>query len=143
MSEYVFKMSEGLESNPDAKLIRENVFIYEQEFENEFDDIDTQAVHCVVYDGGFPVATGRMFNENGQAHIGRIAVVKAYRGKKIGSAVVSTLEDYAKTHGYKETVLSAQVRAKQFYYKLGYNEFGEEYLDEYCPHIMMKKIMAE
>lgn len=143
MSEYVFKMSEGLESNPDAKLIRENVFIYEQEFENEFDDIDTQAVHCVVYDGGFPVATGRMFNENGQAHIGRIAVVKAYRGKKIGSAVVSAMEDYAKAHGYKETALSAQVRAKQFYHKLGYNEFGEEYLDEYCPHIMMKKILDE
>ncbi|MDO4943775.1 MAG: GNAT family N-acetyltransferase [Ruminococcus sp.] len=143
MSGFTLKIAEGLENNPDAKLIRENVFVYEQGFEKEFDDIDPKAVHCVVYGGGFPVAAGRMFNCDGQAHIGRIAVVKAYRGKKIGSTVVSALEDYAKAHGYKETALSAQVRAKEFYQKLGYKEFGEEFFDEYCPHIMMKKIISE
>lgn len=143
MSGFTMKITEGLENNSDAKLIRENVFVYEQGFENELDDIDEKAVHCVVYDGGFPVAAGRMYNDNGQAHIGRIAVVRAYRGKKIGSTVVSALEDYAKAHGYKETALSAQVRAKEFYRKLGYKEFGEEFFDEYCPHIMMKKIISE
>jgi len=143
MSGFTMKIKVGLENNPDAKLIRENVFVHEQGFENEFDDIDEKAVHCVVYDGGFPVATGRMFDEGGQAHIGRIAVVKAYRGRQIGSAVVSALEDYAKAHGYKETALSAQIRAKEFYRKLGYKEFGKEYLDEYCPHVMMKKTISE
>ncbi len=139
MSGFTMKIKTGLENNPDAKLIRENVFIHEQGFENEFDDIDKKAVHCVVYDGGFPVATGRMFDCDGTAHIGRIAVVKAYRGRGLGSAVVGALEDFSASKGYKQCALSAQLRAEDFYKKLGYEPFGEIYKDEYCPHIMMKK----
>ena len=43
---------------------------------NEFDDIDHEAYHAVIYTGGYPIATGRLFDENGEAHIGRICVRK-------------------------------------------------------------------
>lgn len=142
MNEYSMKIAQGLENNPDARLVRENVFISEQEFENEFDDIDEKAVHCVVYKGGYPIAAGRMYEQDGMAHIGRIAVIKSCRGKNIGSMVVSALEDYAAEHGYKQCVLSAQTRVKGFYEKLGYEAYGDEYYDEYCPHIMMRKSLG-
>ena len=35
----------------------------------------------------------------------------------------------------------SQVRAKNFYEKIGYVEYGEVYFDEYCEHIKMKKIL--
>ena len=33
--------------------------------------------------------------------------------------------------------------ARPFYEKLGYWASGEEYLDEYCPHIHMEKELPE
>ena len=139
MAEYSVKIAKGIENNGDAKIIRQNVFISEQGFENEFDDTDKVAVHCVIYDGGFPVATGRVFEQDGSAHIGRIAVQKAYRGKKLGEMVVKALEDYAEKAGFKECALSAQTRVQGFYEKLGYTAHGDVYFDEYCPHILMTK----
>ena len=39
----------------------------------------------------------------------------------------------------KSIELSAQVRVKDFYQKLGYCPVGDVYLDEYCEHITMRK----
>ncbi|WP_295211251.1 GNAT family N-acetyltransferase [Ruminococcus sp.] len=140
--EYSMKIAKGIENNRDAKLIRQAVFIDEQGFVNEFDDIDERAVHAVLYLGGFPVATGRLFDIDGEAHLGRIAVLKAYRGKELGRAIMEALEEYAAKAGYKSTNLSAQLRAQKFYEKLGYEAYGDIYHDEYCPHIAMKKALA-
>ena len=94
----------------------------------------------VVFDKE-PVGTARMFDEEGTMILGRIAVLKEYRHLHIGSQILQALENKAKELGYHEVVLSAQVRAKSFYEKNGYVCFGEEYLDEYCPHIHMKKMI--
>ena len=125
----------------DAKKIREKVFVLEQGFENEFDDIDNIAYHLVVFYQEQPVGTARMFDENGQMMLGRIAVLKEYRHLHIGSQILQLLENKARELGYHEVVLSAQVRVKSFYEKNGYVCLGEQYLDEYCPHIHMKKII--
>lgn len=44
----------------DAKRIREAVFMKEQGFKNEFDDIDLLALHLILYDGSQPAATCRL-----------------------------------------------------------------------------------
>ena len=41
--------------------------------------------------------------------------------------------------GGKILMLHSQCRAKDFYAKSGYTEFGEIGYDEGCPHIWMKK----
>jgi predicted GNAT family N-acyltransferase len=41
----------------EAKNIRIEVFMKEQGFENEFDDIDTISHHIVVFDEGKPIGT--------------------------------------------------------------------------------------
>lgn len=126
----------------DAKMIREKVFVEEQGFTMEFDDIDDYAYHLVIYQDSKPIAVGRMYPKNDQVMIlGRIASLKEYRGQGIGSKVVQALEKRGKELGYLETELSAQQRAQEFYEKLGYRVYGDEYYDEWCLHVMMKKIL--
>lgn len=45
----------------EAKDIRREVFIDEQGFKNEFDDIDITAIHLVCYDKEKPIGTARIF----------------------------------------------------------------------------------
>lgn len=138
---YIVKCSRGLESLPEARLIREEVFVKEQGFTMEFDDIDKTALHAAVFDGLKPIGTGRLFQENGGFIIGRIAVIKEYRGKSIGSLVVSVLEEEARKQGADKISLSAQLRAKGFYEKLGYKSQGDLHMDESCPHVTMIKTL--
>lgn len=136
-----YTLSKGLDNNPDARKIRQSVFVEEQGFEYEFDDIDETALHLVLYDkNDKPCATGRLFfYDDGCMKIGRIAVMKEYRGMSLGSKVIGILEEKAANLGANHIELSAQIQAKGFYKKLGYTETGEIYKEEFCPHIKMFK----
>ena len=74
----------------EAVLIRQAVFVEEQGFNEEFDSIDNNAVHLVLFDGNTPAATCRFFKdkEPGTYIIGRIAVMRTHRGKDFGSALL-------------------------------------------------------
>ena len=137
--EYELRFSRGLAELPEAAEIRRAVFVEEQGFANEFDDTDETAYHCLVLKDGVPVATGRLFGEGREAHIGRIAVVGSERGKRIGSLLMSALEGYAARLGFQSTTLAAQCRAEAFYAANGYVTQGDIFYDEHCPHIMMYK----
>lgn len=123
----------------DEKMIRETVFIEEQKFKIEFDDIDDIATHIVMYLDNQPVGCCRLYIQKNEYHIGRIAVLKPYRGKGYGEKILLQAEKVAKEKGIDCINLSAQVRASGFYEKLGYKKYGEIYFDEYCEHIAMKK----
>lgn len=125
----------------ECKIIRQKVFIEEQHFKNEFDDIDKNAFHIIAYIDDKPVGTGRMFrsDNNGEYIIGRIAVLKDYRKYHIGSGIVKAFEEKANELGAEQISLSAQCRVKEFYEKLGFNATGKTYYDEYCEHIRMVK----
>ena len=137
------RISRGLDLSPEAADIRKTVFVDEQGFRNEFDDIDNDAYHAVlITDDNIPAACGRLFTSDGMTYtIGRVAVLKEYRKKGLGEKIVMALENKARELGGVETELSAQLRAKGFYEKLGYFPYGDEYLDEYCSHISMKKAL--
>lgn len=49
----------------EARRIRQEVFVEEQGFQNEFDERDIEATHIVVYDDGKPVATCRFYLQDG------------------------------------------------------------------------------
>ena len=132
-----YKKFTGL--NSDITAIRTSVFVDEQGFNDEFDEIDKICSHIVLYDSGIPVATCRYFKENGIYHIGRVAVIKEYRGRHLGDEIMKFAENEIKNDGGKMIEVSAQVRIKEFYSNLGYKEFGEIYFDEYCEHIRMVK----
>ena len=127
----------------EIKQIRIDVFMKEQGFADEFDEIDEIAKFVLLYIDGKPAGTCRYFpsNEEGDAPIGRMAVRKLYRGQHLGTKIMMAAENGIRRDGFKTCSLSAQVQAKPFYESLGYKAEGEEYLDEGCPHILMRKVL--
>ena len=123
----------------EAKNIRIEVFMKEQGFENEFDDIDDISFHIVVFDEERPIGTCRFFKENNHYTIGRVAVLKKYRNLHIGNSLLESAEnEIKKLHG-DLIVVHAQVRVSPFYEKQGYIQFGQIDDDEGVPHMWMKK----
>lgn len=125
----------------DSKKIRIRVFMDEQGFVNEFDDIDNKANHIVIYDNGIALGTCRFFynDKRNSYQLGRIAVLKEYRGRKIGNLLLSSAELEIKKRNGNLIELLAQERASKFYLKNGYIKLNEKEYDEGCPHIWMKK----
>ena len=123
----------------EAKEIRIEVFMKEQGFENEFDDIDNISFHIVVFDEEKPIGTCRFFKENDHYTIGRVAVLKEYRNQHIGNALLESAEKEIKKLNGDLIVVHAQVRVSPFYEKQGYIQFGQIDDDEGVPHMWMKK----
>lgn len=126
----------------DWHFIREQVFVQEQGFQNEFDDIDDIALHVCLYDQGKLIGCGRIYPNKEDESIymlGRLAVLKAYRKGGYGHIIVTKLEELAKAKGAIKMRLSAQCNAQVFYERGGYCCYGEVYMDEHCPHIAMQK----
>lgn len=123
----------------EAKDIRIEVFMKEQGFENEFDDIDQISSHIIVFDETKPVGTCRFFKENNHYTIGRVAVLKEYRNKHIGHLLLESAEKEIKKLNGDLIVVHAQVRVSPFYEKQGYIQFGQIDDDEGVPHKWMKK----
>ncbi len=137
------KMQKGLDDLEDAVTLRQQVFVIEQGFMEEFDQIDAIAWHVVLYDDDQPIATGRVYLDGDRFHIGRVAVSKPYRRLRAGSVVVEKLEEKIAELGGTESYLSSQLQARGFYEKLGYRaETDRSYLDQHCLHIDMIKSLV-
>ncbi len=127
----------------EARAIREIVFVNEQGFKEEFDEADSTATHFVLIDGEKPIATSRILltEEEGTYFIGRIAVLKEYRGKHLGKMIVNAAENYARERGGKKIRLHAQCQAVPFYEKIGYESVSGIDYEEDCPHVWMRKML--
>jgi predicted GNAT family N-acyltransferase len=125
---------------PEIREIRNAVFTGEQKVPEalDFDGQDPKVVHVLVKDGNQFVGTGRMLFDG---HIGRLAVLKAYRGKGFGADAVRALVEEAKRAGIKRVFLGAQIHAKGFYQKLGFTEYGSPFMEANIQHIHMEKIL--
>ena len=131
-----------LESVNDAcRYIRETVFVEEQGFEEEFDALDETAVHFLLSVDGKPIATARMMNgaQDGEFVVGRVAVLREYRGQHLGGRIMKLVEREALRRGGRRISLSAQCHARGFYEKLGYTQSGPAFLEQSCEHIPMEK----
>ncbi len=138
--EYEYRITEY--ASEGCVRLRTEVFVDEQGFQEEFDEIDDRAVHLCIYEGELPVATGRLYSDDGNScHIGRVAVAKTHRRMHLGEAVMRRLEEEARRLGYREAELSSQDHAIGFYEKMGYTPVGEFYMDQHCPHKRMVKAL--
>ena len=127
----------------EAKEIRLEVFVKEQGFEEEFDNIDKTAAHIILFDGSHPVGVCRIFAdpESGRVMIGRVAVRKAFRGRGLGADIIRAAEEYAVENGVGEIWIHSQEQAAGFYSTLDYEDTGIRDVEEGCPHILMKKAL--
>lgn len=123
----------------DLRAVREPVFVTEQQvpIELEWDELDPHCRHVLARDvDGKPIGTGRLTPER---KIGRMAVVREWRGRGVGEAILATLIDQARALGYDEVVLHSQVAAIGFYEKAGFEAFGEEYDEAGIRHRSMRR----
>lgn len=85
--------------------LRKAVFVDEQGFENEFDEIDSRAWHLLAVDGDAVLAAARVFFEDEPAksrkeyHIGRICVARSERGKGLGRELLCEAERFCREQG--------------------------------------------
>lgn len=123
----------------EASPIRFTVFVDEQKVpaEIELDEHDAACLHVIARDDGQAVGTGRLLPDG---HIGRMAVLRDWRGRGVGAAMLSTLMDAARARGDREVVLSAQVHALGFYRRFGFVPEGAEYLEAGIVHQDMRRV---
>ena len=123
-----------------ASPIRFEVFVEEQRVpaEIELDEMDARCVHAVAFEGESPVATGRLLPDG---HIGRMAVLKAWRGRGIGGEILQRLMQAARERGDPRIVLAAQVHAVEFYRRHGFSVTGGVYQEAGIPHQDMVKAL--
>jgi len=123
------------------KAVRYEVFVQEQgvPLELELDAIDPDCVHALAEDAdGAAVGCGRLLPD---AHIGRMAVLAAWRGRGVGAALLAHLVDLARAKGYPRVALSAQTHAMAFYSRFGFTAHGEVYDDAGIPHQAMERTL--
>lgn len=125
-----------------AKQVREIVFVQEQGIDTslEYDDLDDMCTHVVGLLDSEPVTTARLRPvDSTVGKVERVATIQAARGRGYGKEIMDEVERVAKRQGLVELRLGAQLTALPFYEKLGYEAFGDEFLDADLPHRMMRK----
>lgn len=129
------------EHQADIKHIRHQVFIEEQNvpIELEWEGNDDQFHYVLaVNNKSRAIGTGRI---DQAGHIGRMAVLKAWRNHGIGSAILKALLDYAQQQHIPRLILNAQSSAIPFYEKQGFDIISDEFMDAGIPHKTMEKII--
>ncbi len=120
--------------------LRALVFICEQKVppEIETDEEDERAIHIIAEENGEIVGCARVIITENDAHIGRLAVKKAFRGKGIGSAICKFMIELCQKEGCSRIWLNSQLQAVGFYEKLGFKQKGETFWEAGIEHIEME-----
>lgn len=138
MKSFTVRIATWQEDSHELRVIREAVFILEQQVpvELEWDGLDTDCLHVLAADSaGESIGTARLL-PNG--HIGRMAVLKEWRGRGVGSALLQLLlAEARKKYQVQQAVLNAQTSAAGFYAKFGFQAVGKEFMDAGIPHVKM------
>lgn len=125
-------------AGPLLRAIRYQVFVAEQGVPEalEWDGLDPRCVHVLARDGeGMPIGTGRLLPD---AHIGRMAVLKAWRRTGVGSAILAKLLEIARLRGEREVILNAQSYVLDFYRRAGFRVTSDEFMEADIPHREMR-----
>ncbi|WP_215143598.1 GNAT family N-acetyltransferase [Exiguobacterium qingdaonense] len=125
-----------------ARQVREIVFIQEQGIDPslEYDDLDDACIHVVGLLDSEPVTTARLRPVDAKVgKVERVATIQSARGQGYAKDIMNEVERVAKRQGLVELRLGAQLTALPFYEKIGYEAFGDEFMDAFIPHRMMKK----
>ena len=133
---------ESIISAPWGKLskrlmqVRTAVFVVEQGISKDLenDEWDEKSYHVLLSVNSKDVATGRLLPTG---YIGRVCVVKEFRGTGLGKKIMKALINKAKEQGMPSVSLSSQTQALEFYKGLGFEKASDEYMEAGIPHIKM------
>lgn len=118
------------------RSVRFSVFVDEQQVpaEIEMDEWDERSRHVLATVDGVAIGTGRLLPDG---HIGRVAVLKPWRGRGVGLLLMETLMEIGIAAKMARFVLSAQTHAIPFYERFGFKVHGETFEEAGIPHVEM------
>ncbi len=119
--------------------IRIRVFVREQRVpaEIELDADDQHAIHFLAISSGKAVGTARVVMRHGDAKIGRMAVLKSYRRRGVGAALLKRAVLAAKRLRARRIYLHAQVAVTSFYERMGFRAVGRVFDEAGIAHRKM------
>jgi predicted GNAT family N-acyltransferase len=138
-----------------AFAIRMRVFVKEQRVPSdiEIDEEDGHAIHFLACYGDHPAGTARVVLDEEGVRIGRMAVLKRYRGRGVGKELLKCAVDAARriasrNKGKRESgkrdsarhasiYLHAQVPVIGFYKLMGFRCVGPVFTEAGIPHRKM------
>jgi 8-oxo-dGTP pyrophosphatase MutT (NUDIX family)/N-acetylglutamate synthase-like GNAT family acetyltransferase len=122
------------------RVLREPLGFARSEVTFPFED---QSLHLVASQGGAVVGCVLFHPED--AHGGRLfqmAVTPALQGRGLGARLVTTLEEELWRRGFSHVHLHARANVVPFYERLGYEVYGEPFMERNIPHRHMRKTLA-
>ncbi|MFB1011468.1 MAG: GNAT family N-acetyltransferase [Thiopseudomonas sp.] len=136
MSNIEVRIADWQKDNADIRRIREMVFIKEQGVtpEQEWDSLDATAIHFLAVEDGYAMGTARLLPDG---CIGRVSVLKEWRGLKVGEALMRAAITEAEHRSLTRQTLTAQVHAARFYERLGFKIISDEFIEAGIPHVDM------
>ena len=125
----------------ELRTVRETVFVQEQQvpIEEEWDALDPLCTHVIARDAaGQPIGTGRLTPEH---KIGRMAVLRDWRGRGVGEAMLAALLLQARDKKWPLVELHAQVSAEPFYARHGFIPHGGRFWEAGIEHQSMHRAL--
>ncbi len=141
MNRFTVRSVDWSESRDGLRSVRRAVFIDEQSIpeDMEWDEFDEISLHAIAEDAaGTAVGCARLLPDG---HIGRLAVLSAWRGRGVGSALLLHLVELARARGHARAILNSQTHALPFYARHGFVVEGDEYLEAGIPHQTMTRTL--
>ncbi|HEY0562862.1 MAG TPA: GNAT family N-acetyltransferase [Methylophilus sp.] len=120
------------------KAVREQVFIVEQRvpLDIEWDTEDAEAIHLLALDSQQqPIGCARILK---QGRVGRMAVLKTWRGKGVGQSLLHNAIAVCQQLGMPHIAISSQTHAIKFYQNAGFVVTSEAYIDANIWHVDMQ-----
>ena len=130
------------EASPVIRAVRTQVFQMEQRIDPavEVDGLDEMAFHLLAIQDSKVIGTTRVRVLNDRiAKIERVAVLPAYRKRGFGKKLMETAIGLVRDRQIPEVKLNAQVHARSFYEKLGFQQWSEEFQEAGILHIEMRR----
>jgi predicted GNAT family N-acyltransferase len=140
-SEFSLRLADWTHDADALRAIRRTVFVVEQGVPEalEWDDADPLCAHALAYDGdGNPIGCGRLLPDG---HIGRMAVLRPWRGRGVGAALLALLVELARERGHRRAILNAQKDAVPFYARYGFIVTGDEFEEAGIAHRIMDRML--
>jgi predicted GNAT family N-acyltransferase len=141
LQHYTVRLVDWADAGDGLRAVRRAVFIEEQSIpeDMEWDEFDAICRHAIAEDAtGTAIGCGRLLADG---RIGRLAVLRDWRGAGVGAALLQRLMDLARSRGHARAILSAQTGAMPFYVRHGFVAEGQEYLDAGIPHRTMTRAL--
>ena len=124
------------QSSKEISEVRHKVFVVEQSIppEIEMDGKDSDCIHFLALKQSKPIGAARLQK---YGKIERVSVLREYRHKGIGTAIIKMVIEKARNMDIEKIYLHSQIDSKNFYQQLGFFQHGEIFFEADKPHIEM------